>query len=110
MKPQTSPAGKDILSQIRRIGPFVEASLTVTRKRCGRPQCRCRQEGPIHETALLTWKEKKVTHTLYVPVELREEVQKWVDNWKQLRRLIGQMSQVQRAFLLQRKKQTAKRS
>jgi len=82
----------------------VEASLLVTHKRCGRPQCRCVQEGPIHEAALLTWKEKKVTHTMYVPVELREEVQTWVDNWKQLRCLIGKMSQAQRAVLLQRKK------
>ena len=109
MKPQTSSQGRNILEQIRRVGPFIEASLTVTRKRCGRPQCRCAQEGPIHETALLTWKEKAVTHTLYVPVEMREEVQTWVNNWKLLRRLIGQMSQAQRQFLLQRKK-TAKRS
>jgi hypothetical protein len=109
MKPHTSPVGRNILEQVRGIGPFIEASLTVTRKRCGRPQCRCAEEGPIHETALLTWKEKAVTHTLYVPVELREEVQAWVDNWKRLRRLIGQMSQTQRQFLLQQK-QTAKRS
>jgi len=101
--------GRNILEQVRRIGPFIEASLTVTHKRCGRAQCRCAEEGPIHETALLTWKEKAVTHTLYVPVELREEVQTWVDNWKRLRRLIGQMSQTQRQFLRQRKK-TAKRS
>ena len=109
MKLQTSPVGRNILEQVRRVRPFVEASLTVTRKRCGRPQCRCAQEGPIHETALLTWKEKAVTHTLYVPVEMREEVQTWVNNWKLLRRLIRQMSQAQRQFLLQRKK-TAKRS
>jgi len=110
MKPQTSPAGKSVLAQVRRIGPFIEASLTVTRKRCGRPQCRCVQEGPIHETALLTWKEETVTHTLYVPVELRKEVQTWVDNWKALRRLIRQMSQAQRQFLLQRKKQMRRAS
>lgn len=104
MKLQTSPLGRNILEQVRRVGPFIEASLTVTRKRCGRPQCRCAQEGPIHETALLTWKEKTVTHTLYVPVEMREEVKTWVNNWKLLRRLIRQMSQAQRQFLLQRKK------
>jgi hypothetical protein len=108
MKLQTSPVGRNILEQVRRVGPFIEASLTVTRKRCGRSQCRCAEEGPIHETALLTWKEKAVTHTLYVPVEMREEVQTWVDNWKLLRRLIGQMSQAQRQFLL--RKRTAKKS
>ena len=104
MKRKTSPEGRNILERVRSVGPFIEASLTVTRKRCGRPQCRCAQEGPIHETALLTWKEKTVTHTLYVPVDMREEVQTWVDNWKLLRRLIRQMSQAQREFLLQRKK------
>ena len=109
MELQTSPAGRNILEQVRRVGPFIEASLTLTRKRCGRPQCRCAQEGPIHETALLTWKERAVTQTLYVPVEMRQEVQTWVNNWKGLRRLIRQMSQAQRQFLLQRKK-TARRS
>lgn len=109
MKLQTSPVGRNILEQVRRVGPFIEASLTVTRKRCGRPQCRCAEEGPMHETALLTWKEKAVTHTLYVPVEMREEVQTWVDNWKRLRCLIRQMSQAQRQFLRQQKK-TARRS
>ena len=104
MKRKTSPEGRNILEQVRHVGPFIEASLTVTRKRCGRAQCRCAQEGPIHETALLTWKERTVTHTLYVPVDMREEVQTWVDNWKLLRRLIGQMSQAQREFLLQQKK------
>lgn len=109
MKLRTSPVGRNVLEQVRRVGPFIEASLTVTRKRCGRPQCRCAKEGPIHETALLTWKEKAVTHTLYVPVEMRKEVRTWVNNWKRLRRLIRQMSQAQRQFLLQQKK-TAKRS
>lgn len=104
MKRKTSPEGRNILERVRSVGPFIEASLTVTRKRCGRPQCRCAEEGPIHETALLTWKEKTVTHTLYVPVEMREEVQTWVNNWKELRTLIQQMSRAQREFLLQRKK------
>lgn len=103
MNLHTSPVGKNILEQVRRVGPFIEASLTVTRKRCGRLRCRCAQEGPIHETALLTWKEKTVTHTLYVPVDMREEVRTWVDNWKLLRSLINQMSQEQRRFLIQKK-------
>ena len=104
MKRKTSPEGRNILEQVQRVGPFIEASLTMTHKRCGRPQCRCAQEGPIHQTALLTWKERTVTHTLYVPVDMREEVQTWVDNWKLLRRLIRQMSQAQRQFLLEQKK------
>ena len=93
-----------ILRQIHNIKPFVEASLTITRKKCGNPECRCAREGPIHQTALLTWKEGKTTHTLYVPVDLREEVAKWVEEGKKLKRLIKQMSKAQREMLIKIKK------
>jgi len=88
-----------VLKQVRRIGPFTQGSLTVTMKRCGNPRCRCAVEGPIHETALLTWKEDNRTRTLYVPAELREEVTQCIEEGKQLKRLIVEMSEAQREFL-----------
>ena len=74
----TNKQGKQALDRIRRIKPFVQASLNITKKRCGNLRCRCAQEGPIHEVALLTWKEENRTHTLYVLMELRQEVERWV--------------------------------
>ena len=53
----TSTKGKRLLEELAQIGPFLPASLTITTKKCGNPNCRCAKEGPIHETALLTWKE-----------------------------------------------------
>lgn len=100
----TSDEGKQILKRIRKINPFVQASLSITKKRCGNPKCRCAKEGPIHEAALLTWKEGKRTHTLYVPMELRREVAKWVEEGKLLKRLIAEMSKAQREFLMSKKK------
>jgi hypothetical protein len=99
----TNEHGKRVLDQIRRIKPFVQASLTVTKKRCGNPTCRCAQQGPIHESALLTWKEDKRTRTLYVPLELRQEVAKWVKEGKRMKRLIGEMSKAQQEFLIAKK-------
>lgn len=101
----TSDEGKQILKRIRKINPFVQASLSITKKRCGNPKCRCAKEGPIHEAALLTWKEGKRTHTLYVPMELRREVAKWVEEGKLLKRLIAEMSKAQREFLMSKKKE-----
>jgi hypothetical protein len=46
------------------------------------PTGRCAQEGPIHETALLTWKDGTVTRTLHVPRELRAQVREWIQEWK----------------------------
>lgn len=99
----TNPQGKRALESIRKIKPFVQASLTVTKKRCGNPSCRCAKIGPTHEVALLTWKEGKRTRSLYVPIEFRQEVAKWVEEGKRLKRLIAQMSKAQREFLIQKK-------
>ena len=100
---------KQVLQALRKIGPFLPASLTVTLKKCGRPACRCAKEGAIHETALLTWKENGTTKTLHVPRELRPQVRQWIDEWKKLKELIDKMADAQRECL-QTLKRTKKRS
>jgi hypothetical protein len=88
------------LARLRTIGPFLEGSLTITTKRCGNPTCRCAEAGPIHEAALLTWKEAGRTRTLSVPIVLREVVAAWVAEGKRLKALSHEMSEAQRAFLI----------
>jgi len=100
----TNDQGKLALERLRKIKPFVQASLSITKKRCGNPRCRCAQEGPLHEVALLTWKEEKRTRTLYVPMQLRQEVERWVQEGKLLKRLVAEVSQAQREFLTSKKK------
>lgn len=98
--PQTSPAGERILARLRAIGPFLEGSLTLTTKRCGNPTCRCVDAGPIHEAAVLTWKEAGRTRTLHIPIVLRETVAAWVAEGKRLKALSHEMAAAQRAFLV----------
>ena len=100
----TNEQGKKALERLRKIKPFVQASLNLTKKRCGNRRCRCALEGPLHEVALLTWKEKNRTRTLYVPIELRPEVERWVQEGKLLKRLVAEVSQAQRGFLISKKK------
>jgi hypothetical protein len=102
--PMTNERGKRALDRLRKIKPFIQASLNLTKKRCSNPRCRCSQEGPLHEVALLTWKEEKRTRTLYVPRELRPEVEQWVQEGKLLKRLMAEVSQAQREFLISKKK------
>lgn len=101
----TSPAGQRILARLRTLGPFLEGSLTVSTKRCGRPTCRCATEGPRHETALLTWKEDGTTRTLHIPIALRAEVAAWVAEAQRLKQLRHAMSVAQRAFLIAQRRQ-----
>ena len=95
----TSDEGWAVLRRIRRIRPFIQASLNVTRKKCGRPTCACATEGALHETAQLTWKEKGKTQTLHVPVELRREVAQWVEEGKRFKQLGKEMSEAQKRLL-----------
>jgi hypothetical protein len=82
---------------------MMDGSLTVTKKRCGNPDCRCAKEGPIHPTALLTWKEGNTTRTLYVPIEDREDVQRWLEEGKRIKQLMKEFSAEQRELLKQRR-------
>jgi hypothetical protein len=97
---RTSAAGQRILARLRAIGPFLEGSLTITTKRCGKLTCRCVEAGPIHEAAVLTWKDGGTTRTLHVPIALREEVAAWVAEGKRLKALSHEMAAAQRAFLI----------
>jgi hypothetical protein len=103
--PRTSAAGQRILARLRTIGPFLEGSLTITTKRCGKPTCRCVEAGPIHDAAVLTWKEAGTTRTLHVPIALREEVAAWVAEGKRLKELGHAMATAQRAFLIAQRRQ-----
>lgn len=105
-KENTSKEGKRLLRRLRAAGPFLSASLVVRHKRCGRENCRCATEGPIHPTANVTWKEEGKTRTLHVPQERIEEVAQWIEEWKVLRKLIRQMSEEQRRYLVRLRKES----
>ena len=106
----TNADGRKILERLGRIGPFLPASMTITRKKCGNPNCRCATQGALHETALLTWKEGNVTRTLHIPRDMRDEVAQWIAEWKKLKVLIEKMGGAQKRFLKTRRRNIKKSS
>jgi hypothetical protein len=69
------------LRQIAQIGPFLEGSL------CQFPRPGCSEPG-WH----LTFKQKKKTRTVYVPMDLVPEVKKWNLNYRYLKKLIREVT------------------
>ena len=104
----TNATGRRLLARIHRIGPLLEGSFTITTKRCGNPKCRCALQGPLHEAALLTWKENNKTRTLFVPRAWREAVAQWVREAQRLKQLIHDLSESQRQFFRAQKKKKKK--
>lgn len=83
------------LGRLRQIGPFVAASLVSVRHRCGNPRCSCAR-GQGHPSWRLTYKgPQQKTVTVYVPVDMIEEVRRWVQNYRTFKKLAAAISRAQ---------------
>ena len=80
-------------------GPVLAASLNRVSKRCGQPSCRCHHGGPLHQAHHLTFREAGKLRNVYVPQDLLEEVQTWVQEHQRLKTLIQEVSQLTLALI-----------
>lgn len=99
------------LKRLGQIGPFVAATLSCVKHRCGNPSCRC-ASGEGHPSWRLTWKDKRQkTVTAYVPVDMLEEVRQWVNNHRALKKLAAEISDAQiqrvRLYVRERRRKTS---
>jgi hypothetical protein len=69
------------LRRIGQIGPFLEGSL-----------CSFKRPGCTAPGWHLTFKQKAKTRTVYVPMDLVPEVKQWTQTYKQLKKLIREVS------------------
>jgi hypothetical protein len=76
------------LRQIAQLGPFIEGSL-----------CPFKRPGCTQPGWHLTFKARGRTRTLYVPMELVAQVKQWTLNYRQLKRLIRQVTRHSRAMI-----------
>ena len=58
----------------------------------------------------LTLKERGKTRTVYVPRDLREEVETWVEEHRRLRRLIREITRLQLALIRLHRTEQARRA
>lgn len=89
---------REVASRLRKLalcGPMIDGSLVVIRRRCGNPNCRCAR-GHKHPAHYLTRKVANKTHSLYIPVDLVEEVRKWHNEYRRLKRLVAEICERQR--------------
>jgi hypothetical protein len=82
------------LKQLAPDKPVLAASLALVNKRCGRASCSCHHGGPLHQAHHLSFKEGGKTRTVYVPKDLVPEVQSWVAEYRRLKRLMAEVSQL----------------
>lgn len=86
------------LKKIAEIGPLVTGSLVKIHRKCGNKNCRC-AKGEGHPAHILTMPVKGKTKSVYVPVDLVDEVRGWVQNHKLLKTLVRDVSNLSLAII-----------
>jgi hypothetical protein len=89
---------KSRISKLQAVGPVLAASLVTIEKQCGRAGCHC-QRGEKHRGHYLTYKEKGKTRTVYVPLDMIEEVKSWIAEHRRLKKLSQEVSQLALALV-----------
>ncbi len=85
--------------KLGRIGPFIEGSLSVTKRMCGSEGCACHR-GQKHSAMYLTWKEDRKTKSLYIPVGCQEEALAMNRNYKIIKKVIRMLSELNKKLLV----------
>ena len=86
------------LKKLADVGPLVAATLVQQRVRCGQPGCRCAR-GDKHVKAAITQTVHGKTRTVYVPVDLVEDVRTWIAEHKRVKQLLKEISELTVALI-----------
>lgn len=79
------------LKELAKAGPLIQGSLARIGVTCGNPNCKCAR-GEKHTSHILTKKVRGKTKSLYVPVDMVETVQQWVDEHRRVKRLLKEVA------------------
>jgi hypothetical protein len=98
---------KDLLSKLSKIinySEFIHANLTIAKRTCGNPRCRCVLEGKKHASLYLTTIRKDGKRkSVYIPKRLEEEVKAAVKRYFKIRDTLEEVSDINLLRLLSKK-------
>ena len=81
-------------ARIREIGALpllMSGSVVRTERKCGSRTCECARGGPKHPCCLLTRKVGGKTRSVYVPVDMADEVEGWSAAHRRLKELLREI-------------------
>lgn len=81
------------LTQIVSAEGLLRGTLLQRERACGNPRCRC-ATGQKHRALYLMLREEGKLRQLYIPAAYEARVRQWVENHRQLKGLLRQLSDV----------------
>ena len=88
---------KQINARIKKLGEsnqFIIGSLVKSDRKCGSKKCACATGGPLHRAHTLTKRENGKTKTIYIPVDMVEEVKDWTLEYKKIKKVIHEIDEL----------------
>jgi hypothetical protein len=99
---------KDLLSRLSKIinySEYIHANLTIAKRTCGNPRCRCMREGKKHVSLYLTTIRKDGKRkSIYIPKRLEEDTKAAVARYFKIKDTLEEVSDINLARLLEEKK------
>lgn len=83
-----------LLRQLRKAGPIIEGSIATPSRKCGSASCECAHGVTKHRAMILCKKVKGKSVATYVPKSLWEQVRKWNQEHKKIKRILKQISDI----------------
>ena len=102
---QFSRRQRDLQSRVVSLlheGPLMKAATYILRNTCGKPNCRC-ATGKKHETPYVARTREGKRQARTIPKELRDEVPKWIERYREIERLLEELSEESWQELAKRK-------
>jgi len=81
------------IRELASVGPLLQGSLAEIGVTCGNPNCRCAR-GEKHRSHILTRKVNGRTRSLYIPVDLVEDVRAWAGEHRRVKKLLKEISEL----------------
>ena len=85
------PGWRRRAAQLLREEGFLRGAVSVRRRVCGKPRCRC-VEGERHEAMYVVYQDAGRTVQLYVPKEWEERVRRWVKSYREVAGILKKLS------------------
>ncbi len=91
------------LAKLVHKGSFLRGNIVIMKRTCGYPKCKCVLEGKKHESMYIGKKQEGTTKMIYVPRRLEEEVEKKIDAYHRIKKLVDKISELNYRELKEKK-------
>jgi hypothetical protein len=94
---------KALLRRLPPLQSILRGSLVERYKRCGKPGCKC-AKGPGHgpKYYLTVSYPKRRPQMDYVPADLQEKVKEYLENYRKVKEILEELSEINRELLRRR--------